>query len=95
MGKNRFFLDNYSVTFMDVTYSGAQLNEQFIFGRTFQHNDIAIYKGSNSITVNGSLRLNTNAYIVATENGLCSDWNSFDCIEFRGGTLKKLFFVMH
>lgn len=87
-----FYLDNYCVTFMDIESEEIQLDSTFVFGYTYGYKNIAIYKGEKPISIYGMKRLNTSAYIIATENGLRTDWSSFDYIEFRGGILNKLLF---
>lgn len=87
-----FYLDNYYVTFMDIESAEIQLDSSFVFGYTYGYKNIAIYKGENPISLYGMKTLNTSAYIIATENALCTEWSSFDYIEFRGGILNKLFF---
>lgn len=87
-----FYLDNYCVTFMDIERVEIQLDGPFVFGRTYGDQNIAIYKGEDPISFYGMKKINTNAYIIATENRCRTDWKSFDYIEFRGGILNKLFF---
>lgn len=87
-----FYLDNYTATFMKTDSSYVELNGLFVYGRTFNYKQIAIYKGENTISFTNTKRLNTNAYIVATDNALETKWDTFDYIEFIGGTLRNLFF---
>lgn len=87
-----FCFENYCATFMSVDRSYINLDGEFIFGRTINGRDVAIYKGETTITFCGAHRLNTNAYIISTGNMRLTDTSTFDCIEFRGGTLSKVFF---
>ena len=89
--KINFYLDGYTVTFLNTDFSEIELDGQFVFGHTYGFNNIAIYKGNNTISLNGSIKLNTGAYIVAVDNALSTDWNTFDSLEFRGGILNSLF----
>lgn len=90
--KFNFYLDNYTVTFMKTDSSSVQLEGPFVYGHTFNYKQIAIYKGEEAISFTNLKRLNTAAYIVATENALATKWDTFDYIEFTGGTLRNLFF---
>jgi len=87
-----FCFENYCATFMSVDRSYINLNEEFVFGRTINGRDVAIYKGKPVITFSGAHRLNTNAYIISTGNMRLTDTATFDTVEFRGGTLSKVFF---
>ena len=91
--KFNFYLDNYTVTFMKTDSSSVQLEGPFVYGHTFDYKQIAIYKGEETISLTDFKRLNTAAYIVATQNALGTKWDTFDYIEFTGGTLRILFFV--
>lgn len=77
---------------MKTDSSSVQLEGPFVYGNTFNYKQIAIYKGEQSISFTNLKRLNTAAYIVATENALGTKWDTFDYIEFIGGTLRSLFF---
>ena len=90
--KFNFYLDNYTVTFMKTDSSSVQLEGPFVYGHTFDYKQIAIYKGEETISLTDFKRLNTAAYIVATQNALGTKWDTFDYIEFTGGTLRILFF---
>lgn len=88
-----FHLDNYCVTFMSIDYTKEiQLGNPFVFGETYGFKNIAIYKGDAPISICGMKKLNTGAYIIASQNALSTDWSGFDYIEFRGGILNSLFF---
>jgi len=91
-GPINFYFENYCATFMSVDKSNINLDGEFIFGRTIQGRDMAIYKGKKSITFSGTHQLNTTAYIVSTNSMKLTDKSTFDSIEFRGGTLNKVFF---
>ena len=90
--KFNFYLDDYTVTFMEPNYSEIQLDGHFLFGQTFGFNSIAIYKGDSMPSFSGVKSLKTNAYLIAVENALGAKWDSFDSIEFTGGVLNSLFF---
>lgn len=87
-----FYLENYCATFMDTSFKSVDLSDTFIYGKTYNHMGIAIYKGEEPIHFSGTTRLKTSAYIVATENarGIC--WDKYDYIEFVGGSLNNLFY---
>lgn len=91
-GDFNFYLDNYSVAFMKTNDSPVMFDGPFVYGHEFNHQQIAIYKGKEEISCRNFSRLNTTAYIVATENCLRTKWDTFDYIEFVGGTLRSLFF---
>ena len=88
-----FYLDDFLVTFMSPDRDMHNYNDnQFIFGETYNGHDIAIFKGKSTFEIEGVKRLNTSAYIVATDNLYSTNWDTFDYIEFIGGTLNQLFF---
>lgn len=89
--KFNFYLNDYTVTFMEPDYSEIQLDGHFLFGQTFGFNSIAIYKGDSMPSFSGVKSLKTNAYLIAVENALGAKWDSFDSIEFTGGVLNSLF----
>ena len=66
-----------------------------VVGITIKGRDVAIYKEKATTTFCGAHRLNTNAYIISTNNMRLTDTSTFDRIEFRGGTLSKAFSVRH
>lgn len=86
-----FYLDDYNVTFMNTDFSQTKLEGPFVFGQTYNHQEIAIYKGQEPMTFRGVQRICTAAYIIATYNCLETQWDTFDSIEFVGGTLNALF----
>lgn len=88
------YFENYCATFMSVDKPYINLDEEFVFGRTINGRDIAIYKGKPAITFSGAYRLSTNAYIISTGNMSLTNTATFDIIEFRGGTLSKVFSAM-
>lgn len=77
---------------MKTDSSSVQLEGPFVYGHTFNDQQIAIYKGKEAISFTDLERLNTAAYLIATENCLGTKWDTFDYIEFVGGTLKNLFY---
>ena len=89
-----FYLDNYMVTFMATNHQTHQFDndKEFVFGKTHGYQGIAIYKGGLSLSCYGAKKLNTYAYIIAPDNALGVQWENYDYIEFRGGTLDNLFF---
>lgn len=89
--KFNFYLDDYIVTFMNPDCSMIELDGVFLYGKTYGFKNIAIHKGDNPISFSGTTVLNTNAYLIAVENGLRTNWESFDSIEFVGGVLNSLF----
>lgn len=86
-----FYIDDHSVTFMCTDQSNIQLHGPFVFGHTFGYKNIAIFKGKDDISFQEMKKFNTSAYIIASYNGLGTQWSTFDYIEFKGGTLNQLF----
>lgn len=86
-----FYLNDYTATFMEPDHSEIHLDGHFLFGQTSGFNSIAIFKGDSIPSFSGTTVLNTNAYLIAVENGLGTNWDSFDSIEFTGGILNSLF----
>ena len=89
--KFNFYLNDYTATFMEPNCTDIPLDGHFLFGRTSGFENIAIYKGDSLSSFSGTKALNTNAYLIAVENGLGTYWDSFDSIEFTGGILNNLF----
>ncbi len=89
-----FYLNDYVATFMCANSKKHVFckNEDFIFGRTYEHHTIAISKKGIDLPVNGSKQLNTDSYIVAKYNAARADMSGFDRIEFIGGTLNRVFY---
>ena len=69
------------------------VEDGFIFGKTHQNYDIAIYTGNMDFNVPGSRGLITSAYLKATSNLIECDIAKFDGIVFYGKTLNDLFFI--
>ncbi len=86
-----FYLNDYTATFMKPNHTEIHLDGNFLFGQTSGYNSIAIFKGDSIASFSGTTVLNTSAYLVAVENGLGTNWGSFDSIEFTGGILNSLF----
>lgn len=86
-----FYIDDHSVTFMCTDQTEIMLHGPFVFGHTFGYKNIAIYKGKDDISFQGIKKINTGAYIIASYNGLRTQWDDFNSIEFKGGTLNQLF----
>lgn len=86
-----FYLDDYTATFMEPNLSEIHLDGNFLFGQTSGYNSIAIFKGDSIPSFSSTTTLRTNAYLIAVENGLGTNWDSFDSIEFTGGILNSLF----
>lgn len=89
--KFNFYLNDYTATFMEPDHSEIHLDGHFLFGQTSGFKSIAIFKGDSIPSFSGTTVLNTNAYLIAVENGLGTYWDSFDSIEFTGGILNNLF----
>lgn len=87
-----FYLDNYKVIFMHTDNSSIKLDGQFVYGRTYANEDIAIFKGYNQMIMSYFKQFNTLTYMILTDNHGSVDWKEFNCIEFRGGILNNLFF---
>lgn len=76
-----FYLDGYTVTFLDTDNTDFRLEGQFIYGQTHNNfKNIAIYKGDDTLTIHGTKKLNTGLYIIAQDNALYTDWETFDSI---------------
>ena len=88
-----FYLDDYCATFINTESSIYMIpqDNSFIFGSNYYNYNIAIHKGNMPIQIYREKRLKINAYIVATDNMLLTDWSGFECIVFKGGTLNQLF----
>lgn len=86
-----FYLDDYAVLLMRTDSSVVKFEGPFVYGCTFWRGNIAIYKGEEAISCACLTRFRTPAYMVAVENCLQTKWETFDSIEFVGGTLKGVF----
>lgn len=63
----------------------------FVFGRTHDNHQIAIYTGEESINVKSTQGLITGAYIVSKGNITHCDIEHYSAISFVGGTLNRVF----
>ena len=63
----------------------------FVFGKTHDAKDIAIYVGNDAFSVFGSCRINTDFYILYAGSYDSTSLNEFDEITFHGGTLNNVF----
>lgn len=68
-------------------------NDGFIYGKTHNGNNIAIWAGDSGVEVLGSGILNTSAYVKSESNISESSIEYFDGIKFKGGILKKAFHI--
>lgn len=66
-------------------------NDGFIYGKTHNGYNIAIWAGDNGVETFGSSKLNTSAYIKSVSNINDSSIEHFDGIRLKGGILKKYF----
>lgn len=90
--KINFYLDGYIATFVNTDFCKIQFDLPFIYGQTHDFHNLAIYKGDSPISLSYTKKINIPAYIVAADNALATDWESFDYITFSGGILNSLFF---
>lgn len=67
------------------------VKDDFIFGKTHDNYDIAIYSGNHVFKVMGATSLHTNAYIKSTRNLESTNLTEYDGIKFVGGTLNNVF----
>lgn len=90
-----FFADGHQFTIMDheLALHKTEIIDSsgnFIFGKTYDEHDIAIYTGEARIYFRGCHRINTSAYFLSTGNMAGTDLSYFEGIEFFGGTLNNL-----
>lgn len=69
----------------------VDVNNGFIFGKTHDNHDIAIYLGDRNFEVLGTFPLNTSAYIKSLGNIESVDLTEYEGIKFVGGTLNNVF----
>ena len=88
-----FYLDDYTVTLMGPDFSFVQLeNTPFIYGRLHANNhQIAFYKGNVPVSFNGKIKIHLGEYFVAASDAEHTNWETFTYMEFRNGTLFKVF----
>lgn len=92
-GKNlAFYLDDYRLTIIDPYPSDVLFDEQYIYGKMHDNRTIAFYKGDRSLIVSGTKRIASNYYVVAKSSDSCVQWDKFDYLEFKGGTLNGLYY---
>lgn len=65
--------------------------DDFIFGKTHDNYDIAIYSGNQDFKVMGATSLHTNAYIKSIRHVESTNLTEYDGIKFIGGTLNNVF----
>ncbi|MBR2041135.1 MAG: hypothetical protein IJ945_02065 [Oscillospiraceae bacterium] len=63
----------------------------FLFGKTHENNDVAIYVGGKEFIVFLNRTITTGLYVKSSYNVRNRDIKDFDTICFQGGTLNKLF----
>lgn len=92
--------NSFEFCFMtDIIYSFSyknkpvkiNINNDFIFGKTHDNYDIAIYYNDNILEVLGTTLLHTYAYIKSTRNIESTDLTEYEGIKFVGGTLNNVF----
>lgn len=91
-----FYADGYSFTLMDSLIEPLRNVEvlpkdSFIWGKTRNGNDIAIYTGLYPAYTYGDGRIESNAYALLESNTDSADDNSYWGIDFVGGTLNKVY----
>ena len=69
------------------------VKEEFIYGKTHENHNIAIYAGNMDFEVKGSQGLYTSAYVKGISNLSDTDISNFDGIVFNGKSLNDLFFI--
>lgn len=92
--------NNYTYTFMnDVVYSVGEKNtpinipveDGFIYGKTHDNYDIAIYLGNKKYEIITTGIVNTAAYVKSTVNTYTENIKTFEALQFCGGTLNEIF----
>lgn len=87
--------NEFSFTFMTNSVSSDLTTltpkDNFLYGKTHDLNDIAIYCGANSLRFTRCTRINTCAYIKSQNNMSDIDMEQFSGIRFVGGTLNNVF----
>lgn len=97
-----FFADRDTHEFnfaTDVAYMPGTINhpfflepdDGFVYGKTHDGNNIAVYIGSEKFMVLGCDRLLTSTYIVSASNWESEDISTFKGIRFTGHTLNSVF----
>ncbi len=91
-----FYADGYSFTLIDSSIDPLRSievlpKESFIWGKTRNGNDIAIYTGLYPAYTYGDGRMESSAYAIMASNTDSTENNSFWGIDFVGGTLNKVY----
>lgn len=88
-----FFEDDYKFTFLRTENTITEINSDmndFIFGKLHSRGSIAIASNTSPLQVREKQELRTWSYIVSQKINIETE-PYFNMIEFRGGTLNKLF----
>ena len=92
-----FYADKYTFTLMDNDSEPFQAQELtpsedgFLFGKTHDGYDIAIYVGKTNRFIFGSSNIIAGAYLVSDSNVYETNMSTFRELRFVGGTLNKLY----
>ena len=91
------YADNYTYTFLDNTerkggtWEKLSPQDGFIRGTTHNGQQLAIYTGNHSISINGYGTLKSNMFLMSQTCITSEGINTFSSISFSGGTLNLLF----
>lgn len=87
------FMDTVQIQKEDHDYRMIHIpaEDTFIFGKTHNNHDIAIYCGNNTFDIIGTQKITTNSFIVSKGILEDNDLREFDGITFIGKSLNKVF----
>lgn len=86
-----FMTDSIYSTHKKNIAVNVDVNDGFIFGKTHDNHDIAIYLGDRTFEVLGTFPLNTSTYIKSLGIIESVDLTEYEGIKFVGGTLNNVF----
>ena len=92
-----FYSDKYTFTLMDNDSDPFHAQELmpsedgFLFGKTHDGHDIAIYVGKANRFIFGSSKIIAGAYLISDSNVYETNMSTFRELRFVGGTLNNLY----
>ena len=86
-----FYTDSIYPHEGDNGYVFLKSDDNYIFGRTHQGNNVAIFTGNRGLGVEGHQRVSTSTYVVSSSCIAPQNLSTFTGIRFVGGTLNAVF----
>lgn len=87
------FMDTVQIKREESSYRMIHIptEDSFVFGKTHDNRDIAVYCGNNTLEIIGTQKVTTNSFFVSKGILENTDLRQFDGITFVGKSLNKIF----